>query len=615
MEKETAYEMFVGRMVDSEKVGVALQEAVACYQLGQLQESEKACQNILRMDSEHAVASHLLGLICHRAGKKDEALDWLLKSIQCDPENPVYYNNYGTVLKGQGDLDTAKACFEKALALDPDFSEGCNNLGVVLKEKGRAEEAIAYFEKAVSLDPDFGEALNNWVNQLQLTCRWQDLDEAMEKLDRLTKKVLEGGRGTAEDPLVSLSRTSSLSHNLAVARSWSSRIANDAVKQKVQFAFEHKKGASQKITVGYLSNNFHNHPVVHLMGDVFGEHDRKGFNIFCYSYGLDDGSHFRKRIQQHCDRFVDLRNLSDRDAAGRIWDDGVDILVDLTGFTEDNRAGICALRPSPIQVSYLGFLGTTGADFFDYIVTDRIVTPGDHQPFYSEKFVYMPHCFQVNDRVPLTAGSGGDVGLPKDCFVFCSFNGLYKVEPIMFGLWMDILKDVPQSVLWLPWGNGEARSNLAREAEFRGVAADRIVFAERVLREEHLARLRHADLALDTRIYNGGATTSAALWAGVPVVTLQGSHFVSRMASSLLTAVGLPELIAHDMEQYRELAVNLARNPQALQSLRQKLAENLVTEPLFDTPRFVRNFEKAFEAMWEIFVAGKSPRQIHVTED
>ncbi len=365
----------------------------------------------------------------------------------------------------------------------------------------------------------------------------------------------------------------------------------------------------------YLSNNFHDHPVAHLMVSLFGLHNRDRFQVFCYSYGPDDGSHYRHRIQKGCDKFIDLRNLNDVDAATRIHEDSVAILVDLKG--PYNRLRISALCPAPIQVVYLGFLSTTGAGFFDYIIADKLVTPQDHAKYYSENFVYMPHCYQPNDHTQTVSErrwTRNDFGLPEHGFVFCSFNAAYKVEPVVFNAWMNILRQVPQAVLWLLWEDKTTEGNLRHEAQQRDIESERLIFSKRLPMDQHLARLKLADLALDTCIYNGGATTSNALWAGVPVITLQGSHFVSRMSASSLTAVRLPELITRSLAEYEALAIKLALRPMELGGIRQRLAKNRSTQPLFDTHRFARNLEKAYEEMWKIFLAGETPRQIEIAE-
>jgi protein O-GlcNAc transferase len=354
------------------------------------------------------------------------------------------------------------------------------------------------------------------------------------------------------------------------------------------------------------------------MLNLFGLHHREAFGVYCYSYGPDDGSDYRARIQQDCDKFVDIRDLSHADAAKCICEDQIDILVDLKGYTKDSRLDVCALHPAPIQATYLGFPGTTGADFFDYVITDRIVTPQEHTPYYKEHFVYLPHCYQVNDhRQPISEKNWTkkDFGLPDESFVFSSFNHPYKIDPVMFDVWMKILRMVPEAVLWLLKGSKAAGKNLRHEAETRGVKPERLIFADRLPKEEHLGRMKLSDLALDTRVVNGHTTTSDGLWAGVPVITLMGTHFASRVSSSILTAVGLPELITHSLDDYETLAVRLTRNPEQLAAIRQKLTKNRLTQPLFDTPRFVMNLETAYREMWKMFVAGEKPQQINVVED
>ncbi len=305
-------------------------------------------------------------------------------------------------------------------------------------------------------------------------------------------------------------------------------------------------------------------------------------------------------------------------AATKINQSGVDILVDLKGHTRNNRLEICALRPAPVQVTYLGFPGTSGADFLDYILTDRIVTPEDQSPYYSEQFAFLPHCYQINDHkqeISDTPFTRLDFGLPEDSFVFCSFNTNYKIEPVMFDVWMSLLNKVPNSVLWLLKSNELAASNLESEAEARGIDAKRLIFAEKIPKDQHLARYRLADLALDTRIYGGHTTTSDALWAGVPVLTLQGAHFASRVSASILNAVGLSELVTRNLADFQSLAIKLSQNSDELEALKAKLARNRLSEPLFDTPLFVANLESLYRRMWDKFLSGEAASKIDLSEE
>ena len=419
-------------------------------------------------------------------------------------------------------------------------------------------------------------------------------------------------------PLDKITSSADASENYAVAQVRSGEIAQKMSGLKTHFQMSGRRSPKPRITIGYLSSDFHNHATAHLMLSLFGLHDRKDFSVFTFSYRQNDGSAYREKIKNDSDKFFDLQAAGHFEAAGKIFESGVDILVDLKGHTRNNRLEICALRPAPVQVTYLGFPGTTGADFLDYIITDRIITPEDQSPYYSEQLVYLPHCYQVNDHKQKFSDapvSRSDFDLPEKGFVFSSFNNNLKIEPVMFGAWMNLLKKAPDSVLWLFRSNDLAERNLKSEAQARGVGGDRLIFAEWIPKDQHLARCRLADLALDTRIYGGHTTTSDLLWAGVPVVTMLGTHFASRVSASLLAAIGLPELITHNLEEYEGLALRLSQNPGELAALRTKLAQNRKTEPLFDTPRFVRNLESAYHQIWDRFLTGEMPRMIEVIEE
>jgi protein O-GlcNAc transferase len=528
------------------------------------------------------------------------------------------YFYLGNAFQHKGQSDNAVTFYQKALQSNPNFAEAYNNMGIAFVDQDRKNEAITCYQKALQIKPDYSDSYSNIVDQLRQTCNWQELTSIAAKLDGFTRKALDNGTKPVESPFHNITRHAELSLNLAIAKSWSCEIDRDMSFLKTLFPFDGIRSDKQKkIVIGYLSNEFLDHATAHLMLSLFRLHNRDNFDIYCYSYGKDDGSSYRARIQHDCDRFVDIASLNYDTAARCIYDDHVDILVDLKGYTTGNRLAICALHPAPVQVSYLGFPGSTGADFLDYIITDKIVTPEDHAPYYTEHFVYMPHCYQVNDHNQSISNKywkREDFRLPESCFVFCSFNQPYKINPLIFDGWMRILQQIPESVLWLLLMNRTAEENLRKEAEARGIKAERLIFADRLPKDEHLARLRFADLALDTQIVNGHTTTSDALWAGVPVITLQGCHFASRVSSSILSAIGFTELITHSLEEYEALAVKLARNPVELQEIRQRIANNRLVAPLFDTPRFVRNLETAYKEMWKIFLAGEAPKQIEVME-
>ncbi len=570
------------------------------------------------MKAETKAAEHVrMGIRLQTQGRLDEAFSCYQKALELNPDCAEAFNNIGNVFKERGKVDQALALYHKSVRMKPSFAEGHGNIGSILNDQGRFAEAIPYYQKAIKLKPELDQAVNTLVFLLKHTCAWQELEHAEKQLDDLTHRALESGMKTAESPFVSLMRHPDPVRNIAVARLHASDIATRASDADIRFSFDNRGTAKKKLIIGYLSYDFRDHPVGHQMVSLFGCHHRDEFEAFCYSHGEDDGSYYRRRIKTDCDRFIDIRRISDEDAARRIHEDQVDILVDLTGYMKGNRLAICALRPAPVQVSYLGFPGSTGASWFDYIITDRIVTPEEHAAFYSEKFVYMPHGYMVSDHAGIVshkAWSRPDVGLPEEGIVFCSFNQGYKIEAVLFDIWMRILRQIPGSLLWL-MKNEAAAENLRQAARARHVNPGRLLFAERLpAKADHLARVNLADLALDTRIYNGHATTNDMLRAGVPVITLQGAHFASRTSSSFLASMGLSELITHSIEEYENLAIRLATHPDELQATREKLEKNRLTGPLFDTPRFVRNLEIAYQEMWKLFLSGEGPRPIKVTE-
>ena len=374
--------------------------------------------------------------------------------------------------------------------------------------------------------------------------------------------------------------------------------------------------AHDRIRVAYLSGDFREHPVGYLTAGLFEHHDKARFETTAISFGADRDSPMRDRIKGAFENFIDVGRQSDHDIADLVRRLEIDIAVDLMGFTIHNRLGVLARRPAPIQVNYLGYSGTMGADCFDYILADATVIPEEQRAFYSEQVVWLPDCYLVNDdrrAIAERTPTRRECGLPEEGFVFCCFNNSYKLGPTTFAVWMWLLAAMPASVLWLSEANVTAQANLRRAAEQRGVAAERLIFAPRLPDvAEHLARQRQADLFLDTLPYNAHTTASDALWAGVPVLTCPGATFAGRVAASLVKAVGLDELIAPSLADYEARALALARDPARLAALRQKLARNRITAPLFDTERSTRNIEAAYATMVDIWRRGESPRSFSV---
>lgn len=631
----------------------ARREAVQHYEAGRLSEAEDACLSILAKHPRDAAAFKLLGMIAIQQGDFEAAKQVLAAAQVLRPNDASLWPLLGMCLAQLGDVDGAVAVYRRSLALQPGNTAVLNNMANALVARGNVhaaidafrqaididpkdpilyhglanalfkidelDAAIANYEKALELKPDFAESLSSLLHTAYHACRWERLDELNAKADQMIRSRSANDGLIVEMPLANVTRCDDLAVNHMVAVTECRRIIKERVAAlDVSFSHaERRERARSKIAIGYLSNAFRTHPTTFLMSRLFELHDRSRFEIHAYSTGVDDGSEARRHIQETCDRFVDLRSMETAKAAQVIYDNEVDVLVDLDGHIHGERLDIAALRPAPVIATYLGFPGTTGADFIDYLITDRIVSPPEHARWYTERFAYLPHTYQCTDprqAVSSRVFTRGELGLPEDAFVLCSLNQACKIEPVMFDVWMRLLKAIPGSVLWLWRNNPVVDANLRREAEKRGVPAERLAFAETMPRDEHLARLHLADLALDTRICNGHTTTSDALFAGVPVVTLQGRHFASRVSASLLTAIGLPELVTHSLEAYEALALRLARNRKELDDLREKLRRNRSTEPLFDTPCLARNLESAYEEMVRIWRAGEAPRRIEVVE-
>lgn len=451
--------------------------------------------------------------------------------------------------------------------------------------------------------PDFPEALTELVHQRQHLCDWSGLDALQH---RIREAVRAGVKSIS--PFHFLALQSDPGEQLLCARQWARKLETLARPRSLTFQRE----PGRTIRLGYISADFGEHAMGYHLAELFELHDRARFETVAFSIGPDDHSPMRQRLSRAFDRFVEIKHLPHRPAAELIREHEVDILVDLMGYTKDGRPEILAFRPAPVQVNWLGFPGTMGASFIDYIIADPFIIPDGFEGFYSEKIVRLPDSYQPNDRKRAVAPPQPRAAydLPDDAFVFCSFNQAYKITPELFSAWMDILRQVPGSVLWLVRDHVRVAENLRREAEARGVSPDRLVFAPRLPLSEHLARYCVAGLALDTFPYTSHATASNALWAGCPVVTRAGETFASRVAGSLLRAAGLAELVTTDLEAYKALAVRLASRPDELARLKERLAAGRDSSALFDTPRFTRQLEQAYERMWQIHASGQQPADI-----
>jgi protein O-GlcNAc transferase len=528
-------------------------------------------------------------------------------------ESEYWFRKANGLLKN-GSPHDAIVAYEKVVALRPDWDAAHYNLAVAFRATEQLSDAIRCARETIHINPAYRNAYPLLFRLAQHVCDWPLADEMAAHLDEITRQELSDGYKTTEPPLTNIRRTADLQTNLSVARSWSRHHTQAQPCRAHPVSFQYLNRNPDPMRIGYLSGDFKDHAVAYQIRGLLERHDRDRFEIYGYACNPDNGSPYRRKLVSGCDHFMDVHQWSNDAVAKQIHEDKIQILVDLSGHSKDNRLGIAAERPAPVQVSYLGFLGTTGADFIDYVLADQVVIPDEHRAFYSEKIVYLPH-YQTNDdglSMPENKPDRRKWGLPPSAFVFCSFNQPYKIDAQLFKSWMAILKRVDNSVLWLVERDAHAVENLRHAAEKINVDPSRLIFTGFVPMDENLSRLQLADLALDTVKYNGGATTANALWSGVPVVTVLGNHWVSRMSASALQCMGLPELIAKDLGDYEQLAVALASNPDRLTSIRHRLQRLRSTSPLFNTTAFARRVESAYAAMWERHNQGLTPETFHV---
>lgn len=639
-------------------------------ELGRHEEALASYDRAIALVPGHADAHRNRGAALRKLGRLEQALASLDRAIALKPDDAGAHNDRGNVLNDLERFDDALASYDRA----PGIAGACYNRGNVLIKLDRLEEAIASFDKAIALRPDYAEAYYNRGTALfklrhdeaalasidkaiqhkgddaaahatrgrvlSVLARYDEAlaaynkavalksDQANIEGDRLHAKshicdwtsfdaecdqFIESirNRNAVASPFLLFGVPSSAADQLLCAKRWTARNHPPSGSQRWRGERYHH----DRIRIGYFSSDLCNHATSNLMAGMFECHDRSTFETVAISWSPDNDPEMRRRLEASFDRFIDVSDVSDDEIADLIRRFEIDILVDLKGFTGGSRTRVLGRRPAPIQVNYLGYPGTLGAPFIDYIIADRIVIPDHQREFYSEKVVALPDSYQANDDRRVIADrvfTRGEVGLAPTGFVFCCFNNNYKITPDMFDRWMRILGRVEGSMLWLLEGNAHAAANLRKEAVARGVAAERLVFAPRVSMPDHLARHRLAGLFLDNIPCNAHTTASDALWAGLPVLTILGDTFASRVAASLLHAIGLPELIADSPEAYERMAIDLATDPSRLAALRTRLAANRLTAPLFDTKRFTRHIEAAYIAMHERHQAGVAPDHIVV---
>ncbi len=612
----------------------------ALHEQGRLDDAYRVYQEVLRQQPNHFDALHMAGVIALQTGRAERGVELIGRAIRLNGNIAATYNNLGNGLRALKRLEEAVASYDNAIALKPDYASAYYNRGIALRDLQRHADAIASYDRAIALQPDHAEAYYNRGVALEDLARHEEAAASCEKaiaIDPDHRYALGCALGNAQK-ICDWTRTSKLAADLKdniingkriiapfallgqLDDPWlhlqcARRFSQDKVTTRPPPLWTGTVWRHDRIRIAYLSADFREHAVAYQIVGLLESHDRSKFEVLGVSLGAEGRGDMRARLARTMDEFHDVRTKNDLEAATLLSGLEIDIAVDLGGHTGNARPGILAHRPAPIQVSYLGYPGTMGTDFIDYIVADKMVLPFDQQPFFTERVVHLPDCYQVNDakrRIAQCTPTRREAGLPGQGFVFCCFNNNYKITAPVFEVWMRLLRTTPDSVLWLVHSNSAAERNLRAAAAVRGVDPARLVFADRQPVAEHLARHRLADLFLDTLPYNAHGTASFALWAGLPVLTCQGRAFAGRVAASLLHAVGLAELVTDSLRDYEALAMRLATDAPRLHRLRETLARNRLSHALFDTDRFCRNIESAYTTMWELWQRGERPRSFSV---
>jgi predicted O-linked N-acetylglucosamine transferase (SPINDLY family) len=661
---------------DAMKAQNRFQEAFALHQQGHFKEARTLYERALKWHPHHFDALHMLATLTYQSGQLERAELLFLKALKIDPEATFALNNFGNVLQDLKKYKSALAHYDRAIALDPDYVEAHNNRGDLLQQMGRWSEALESYDRAIALAPDNAETHYNRANALGLLGRLEEAvaghdaairfapehaqafmnrGNALNQLGRLVEAADSFDRAIALDPHIAyllgtrlhvymqmcdwreykerlavvmagvkndepaslpfplLALTSDPDLQQRAAKTWI-QAKHPSPRKVLPFA---RRTDKPRLRIGYFSADFHHHPVAQLIAGLFEAHDRTKFEVYAFSSGPDTQDAMRLRLEQGFEHFIDVKAESDAQLVARARELALDIAVDLSGLTTGCRPNVFAARVAPVQINYLGYPGTMGASYMDYILADETLITPETESFFTENVIYLPHSYQPNDRKRSVAQhpfTRAELGLPEDAFVFCCFNNNFKITPETFDRWMAILRAVPESVLWLLQASEHTANNLRREAQERGVSPDRLIFAPKVPTDQYLARQRCADLFLDSLPYNAHTTTSDALWVGLPVLTCMGQAFASRVAASLLRAVELPELITEDGDAFEARAIELARDPVQLKALRKRLEENRLHAPLFDIERLARAIEDAYLQVHARREAGHPPASLRIAD-
>ncbi len=550
-------------------------------------------------------AYYSLGIALRAVGRHDEAVASVARAVQLEPNSAEIIHHHGAALCDAGRYQEALAPLRRALQIAPGVIGTHIYLSIALNKLGRYSEDLVCLNEILKIDPTVADVRGQKLFLQAMMCDWASRDEDAEMFPTL------GIEGAALRPFVMLS----LEDNPARHKSRSENFARQRYNQPELPPIAIPAARPERLRIGYFSADFNDHPTMYLLVRLLELHDRAQFQVYAYSYGPPVQDAMRVRAEAAVDVYRDVHHLGAAEIAKLAREDGIDIAVDLMGYTKNARTEIFARQAAAVQINYLGYPGTMGAPFIDYIIADKTLIPPEQRMHFCEKIIDMPNSYQATDNtreISARAVTRSEMGLPENGFVFCCFNNSFKISPAEFDVWMRLLEKVEGSVLWLLNSNPWVEPNLRREAQKRNIDPERLVFAQRVPISDHLARHRLADLFLDTFNYNAHSTASDALWSGLPVVTKFGQGFASRVGAGLLNAIDLAELITKSEEEYERLALELALNPAKLGELKEKLSEHRLKKPLFDSEKFARHIEQAYRRIYGRYIDAKAPEDIEI---
>lgn len=590
------------------------QLALSLHQQMRYEQAIVYYQQLLTIAPHNGVCLSHLGICYYQLGQRQQTIQYFQDAIALEPNEPTIHNNFGFILLRMNQLDKAEFHLCQAIKLDATLAIAYTNMGNLMRKRHQWPQAIQYFEKSLSLNAKDHQIYNYLYHGIRTLCQWDKLADYEQKMLSLSSRQMRCGDPSFIDPFLAIFLPINLNTLTQIVAS-----KQQAVQYHTKQLFHHQQIPQKKITkklrIGYVSSGFRHHATGHLIENLFKYHDHETFSLYGYALLPDDKSSQYQNIKNHCDIFNEVSDIADKEIAQIIYQDKIDILIDIDGYTEYNRQGIFHYKPAPIHVNFLGYPGSLQNKYTDYIIADDIVLPIENEKFFSEKPARLPHCYQMNAHQDISLcppPSRKTLGLPEDAFVYACFNVSRKIDKEIFNIWMKILKKVERSVLWLLSDAKETTDHLQHFAKLAGVAADRVITTQRCDLSTHLARQQVADLFLDTIHCNAHTTATDALWGELPVLTCLGETFANRISASIVTAAGLSDLVVNNLVEYEKLAVALSQHTDKLAYYKHHLQLNKHSCPLFQTKNYVKNLENLYQKMWQQYMTGEPAKTINL---